>query len=290
MDIQGRTRAESIGIVGVGRLGATLARGLAQMGRPILIASRTAQTELLVELGGAASMLPPDQVVARAQLVFLTVPDASVASVCAALPWQPDSAAVHTCGGLGLEALDSARARAAAVGVFHPLASFTRDAGLAQFSGVAIGVEAELPLEARLQAIARGLGGAPFSLRGVSRPAYHAAAVLASNYVVALHVAAARAFELAGLPPEQARAALAPLTRGAADNIARLPLVEALTGPASRADLETIANHLGALAIDAPLASLYRALGRELLRLPLEISEPARAAMIALFDERQERS
>lgn len=276
---------EVIGIVGFGRLGSALAQALANLGYSVLVTSRSAAPRELAELVSGVRWLPFAQLAAEAELVFLAVPDSAIANACAALPVRPDSAVVHTCGALGLDALQAARARGAAVGVFHPLASFGRGAGLSHFAGVAIGIEAEAPLDARLETIARQLGGAAFSLRGVSRPAYHAAAVLASNYVVALHVAAARAFSLAGLPAEQARVALAPLTRSAADNIAREPLVDALTGPVARGDVETVAQHLRALDVDAPLASVYRALGRELLRLPLSISEAARVALVALFAE-----
>ena len=81
------------------------------------------------------------------------------------------------------------------------------------------------------------LGASPLDLSGVDRARYHAAAVLASNYVIALHEAAARAFELAGLPRKAARGALAPLTLGAANALAGLPLEQALTGPLARGDV-----------------------------------------------------
>jgi predicted short-subunit dehydrogenase-like oxidoreductase (DUF2520 family) len=123
------------------------------------------------------------------------------------------------------------------------------------------------------------LGARVLRLEGVDRAGYHAAAVFASNYLVALHAAAAEAFAVAGLPPEAAAPALSPLTARAADNVARLPLAEALTGPLARGDRQTIERHLRALEASPQLSSLYRALGRQLLSLPLELPEATRAAL-----------
>ena len=151
---------------------------------------------------------------------------------------------------------------------------------------VEAGVDAAEPaLAVELQALVRALGATAFSLQGVDRPAYHAAAVLVSNCVVALHAAAARAWTLAGLPAESARAALAPLTAGAALAIAHNPLPLALTGPVARGDSATVAGHLRALSGDLPLSALYRALARELLALPLTLAPEARAALEALCAE-----
>lgn len=248
------------------------------------MAESEAAGRLVAELGGAAAALPVGQVVARAELVILAVPDGAVAGLCASLSWREGQAAVHACGALGLDVLDAAAQRGALCAVMHPLQSFTSQSRSDAFAGVAVGIEADSPaLHARLDQLATRLGARPFSLRGVSRPAYHAAAVLASNYVVALHAAAARAFELAGLPKEHARTALAPLTRGTADNLARLPLHEALTGPVSRGDIQTVEQHLRALSEDAALAELYRSLARELLRLPLVLSDATQRELQALL-------
>ena len=135
-----------------------------------------------------------------------------------------------------------------------------------------------------MEAITRSLGGRAVRLEGVDRATYHAAAVLASNDVVALAVAASRAWAQAGPPAADAPRALAPLIRASADGISERPLPQALTGPLARGDVDTIKQHLAALARDPALADLYRQLALELLTLELGHSPELRAALHCALD------
>src|SRR5439155_243825 len=94
------------------------------------------------------------------------------------------------------------------------------------------------------------LGATPFRLRDDLRPLYHAAAVFASNYLVATTAVAGRLFAVAGVPdPAEA---MRPLQVATLDNVERLGTWGALTGPAARGDVTTIARNLEALAEHAP--------------------------------------
>ena len=277
-----------IGVLGLGRLGACLSRALHAAGvTNITLASRerTVAERLSLSLRGAhavdAGSLP-----GAAELLFLAVPDAQVQSVCESLPLSAAHAVVHVSGVLDLDCLSSALARGAKVGVMHPLQAFPQDAGVERFHGIHVGIEAsESGLTRALEQTVRGLGATPFSLAGVDRAGYHAAAVFASNYVVALHAAAASVWERAGLPLAAAREALAPLTLGAAQAIMEHELPQALTGPIARGDVESVERHLRVLRGDPERAALYRALGRELLQLPLGLKPEAQAALLALLKE-----
>jgi predicted short-subunit dehydrogenase-like oxidoreductase (DUF2520 family) len=280
-------RKQRIAIVGLGRLGACLARALlgARLG-PLAVASARAASarRLAAELGDAIRPVARLSALSeQADLVFVAVPDARIAEVCDALSLGEGRAVVHVSGALDAAVLESARVRGAQVGVFHPLQAFPLGAARSRFVGIHVGVEGDAELELRLSKLARRLGATPFSLRGVDRAAYHAAAVFASNYVVALHGAAARAWQRAGLPASAARSALLPLTRGAVDAIAEHELPAALTGPLQRGDLATLERHLAALSADEPTAQLYRALACELLRLPLALDAATRERLLALL-------
>ncbi len=107
----------------------------------------------------------------------------------------------------------------------------------------------------------------PFTVPEHSRVAYHAAASIASNFLIALQESAAELLESAGI--EDARELLAPLVLQTAANWAeRGP--DALTGPIARGDAATVERHRAALREQAPeLLALYdvmaertRALGR----------------------------
>jgi len=274
-------------IIGAGRLGTTLALALERAGRQVSwVASRGEQParELLGRLRDAR-VATPEAVCERAGLLLITTPDDAVRTLAAQLQFRPGQAVVHCSGALGLDALERARAQGAQVGCLHPIQTFPeRFAGAELFSGIAIGVEASgLELRAWLNATCSALGGWAIDLGGVDRARYHCAAVLASNYVIALHEAAAHAFELAGLPREVARAALSPLTLGTARATSRLPLESALTGPIARGDVKTVERHLAALRTEPELHALYRALGARLLNLPLPLPPADRLALAELL-------
>lgn len=226
------------------------------------------------------------ELVQHADVIFLTVSDARVREVCERLQLSAAHAVVHTSGALPLSALSSAVDRGARTAVMHPLQAFPHGADPSRFHGIHVGLEASVEsLASELTTLLQRLGASAFSLSGVERGAYHAAAVFASNYVVALQAAAAQSWERAGLPPALARAALAPMAVGAAQAVREQPLPAALTGPLVRGDLDTLAAHLRALAGEPALVALYRALGRQLLTLQLGHSPETRAALEALLAE-----
>jgi predicted short-subunit dehydrogenase-like oxidoreductase (DUF2520 family) len=168
------------------------------------------------------------------------------------------------------------------VAALHPLMTFPRaelsipiERVLERFRGCTWAVEASDPaLEADLEALAALLGGNVIRLRPTDRVAYHAAAVLASNYVVVLLEAAVHLWESLGLDGKAALCALLPLLRGAVEKLEEDGLPGALSGPIARGDVGTITQHLAlldALAIGdvegMALRDAYRALG--LLAIPL---------------------
>ena len=257
----------SIGLIGAGRLGATLAAALLEAGYHVnCVSSRTGKTPL----AGVPSTDDPQVVADQCDLVFLTVPDGAIASACASIAWSPRHIVVHCSGAASVHVLDSARESGAGVGCLHPLQSFpSRSPEPERFRGIFCGVEGTGPVGELLHQMAGDLGARAVSLEGVDRALYHAAAVTISNHVVALASAATRLWTLAGLPEASGREALAPLLQAAAGNVARLELPQALTGPVARGDVATVAAHLHALERDPELRELYRRLSAELLRLPL---------------------
>ena len=280
-------RERPIGVIGAGRLGASLAAGLRGAGYRLsaVASAREPSARTLVEaLGAGVEVMDARALVERCDVVFLTVPDGAIEAMAVALAWRPGQAAVHCSGTLGLDVLAAATEAGATAGCLHPLQSFpSRAPQPERFRGVVCGIEAPEPLGAELEAVARDLEAHVVRLEGVDRARYHAAAVFASNYVVALASAAGRAWTFAGLPPSEARTALAPLMRAAATNLGTLDLAEALTGPVARGDVDTVVAHLAALAADPALAELYRLLGAELLRLPLEHPPEVSERLQAVF-------
>jgi len=222
----------SVGVVGRGRLGTALADALRASGRDVL--------------GPAGRGEIP-----AADAILLCVPDAEIPAAAAAVAGAARLVG-HTSGATGLAALEPSRADGA-FGI-HPLQTFTgspADAGRFQGCRCAVGGTSADALDAAL-GIARSLGMEPFELSDDQRPAYHAAASIASNFLVALEAAAEEVAGGAGLDPAEARAALAPLVRATVENWAALGPERALTGPVARGDDLTVAAQREAVRAVAP--------------------------------------
>jgi predicted short-subunit dehydrogenase-like oxidoreductase (DUF2520 family) len=183
---------------------------------------------------------------ADADLVVLCVPDAAIASVAQTIapgPWI-----AHMSGATSLTSLAPHVKRFSV----HPLQTFCVGGSPEQFDGAWGAVTGDSE-EARQLAtwLARRLGLRPFDLADDCRPLYHAGASIASNFLVTLHRAAAKAIEASGVPA----AALLPLMQRTMDNNFEL------TGPIARGDWTTVEAHLAALRERLPdVEPLYRAL------------------------------
>jgi predicted short-subunit dehydrogenase-like oxidoreductase (DUF2520 family) len=252
-----------IAIVGAGTVGTALAVAWNRAGHRILAVSGGAATEARAArwLPGV-TVLPVRDIAAGADLVVVAVPDDALAETLEIV--APTFAAgcwlAHVSGARGLDVFPGPLDRRLAI---HPLQTFPDvAAALEALPGCAVAVTAAAePGFALGERLARDLGATPFRLADDRRALYHAAAVFASNDLVAVSGAAEQLFAAAGVP--DARAAMAPLQRATLDNVARRGARDALTGPAVRGDAGTIERNLAAIAAAAPaLVEAYVALCR----------------------------
>jgi predicted short-subunit dehydrogenase-like oxidoreductase (DUF2520 family) len=277
-----------IAVVGAGRAGTAFAVLLARAGHEIVAVSGRDHTALRAGyfLRGTP-MRPAVDACRMAEVVMVGVPDDVIQEVVEELAaggaFRGGQWVLHFSGAAGLDELAAAEGEGAGVLAVHPLQTFpTVEAGVERLPGSAVAVtahaEAGYDLGERLAAEA---GGRPFRLMDELRPLYHAAAVLASNDLVALLGLALRAFEAAGVP--DALRAMLPLARASLDNVAALGPADALTGPVARGDAGTVARNLQALERVAPeLIPPYVALGRAAAALAHrsgELSKAGRAAV-----------
>jgi predicted short-subunit dehydrogenase-like oxidoreductase (DUF2520 family) len=281
-------RALPAAFIGAGAAGTALARAWqAAGGRIVAVASRSAaRAEALVRsLNLAAPTAAPTAAARDARIVVLAVPDGAIAEVAAAIPWRPGQIAVHLSGALGLDPLAAACERGAEAVALHPLCAFTRGDGTLP-AGIRFGYTGPAALQSLFAAIAHDLGGVLLPVPEEGRTLYHAAAVLASNDLVALAAAAVETLERAGIAADEALAALLPLIQSTVDNLARQGLPGALTGPLVRGDLTTMQRHRAALA-GTTLLPLYDALATQAARLALardDTPASARAALASLAE------
>ena len=237
-------------LVGPGRAGTTIALALSTRGwRCVGVGGRAVDAPgvlTVAELLGAPTRAATDAG-RDADLVIVAPPDAVIADVAAALApsLRAGSLVLHLSGVCTLGELDKLRGQRpdVAVGSLHPLQSFpSPEVGVTRLPGSWCAVDGPPAVEQ----IAVSLGLRPFRIDDSRRVAYHAAATVASNHLVALMGQVARLAEAAGVPP----AALLPLVRSTLDNVDACGPAGALTGPIRRGDVDTVARHLGALPAD----------------------------------------
>jgi len=175
----------AIGVIGAGRVGRALAIALERAGYRVKgIARRTP--------GGPYASA--DALVASCDLIFLAVPDSALEGLAIELPWRVGQGVVHTSGASGLDVLRGVTARGAHAGGLHPLQAFPDgDPAPERFAGTTCGIEGPPALAVVLDRIATRTGARPLRLDGANRALYHASAVFASNFAIALLVAARRA-------------------------------------------------------------------------------------------------
>jgi predicted short-subunit dehydrogenase-like oxidoreductase (DUF2520 family) len=111
------------------------------------------------------------------------------------------------------------------------------------------------------RALAGRLGMAPFEVRDEQRAAYHAAASIASNFLVTLEAEAEALATDAGVEGFDARRMLGPLVRTTVENWIDLGPPAALTGPVARGAAATVARQRDAVEQKRPqLLPLYDAM------------------------------
>ena len=246
-------------MIGSGRAGTAVAVLWRAAGhRIVAVAGREATPARAARSLPGVPVLEPADAARDAELVVMGVPDDLIGSIvddlAAAGAFASARWVAHLSGATPLSALDAARdAGARRLGV-HPLQTFPDvEAGIDRIPGstIAVGADDEEGL-ALAEGLAEDLGGRPFRLPEEHRAVYHAAAVFASNYLVAATAVAEQLLEVAGVPDPLA--ALVPLQQATVANLARTGPADALTGPAVRGDAGTIARNLEALAASAPWA------------------------------------
>jgi predicted short-subunit dehydrogenase-like oxidoreductase (DUF2520 family) len=263
-----------VGIIGAGTVGTALAVLLSQKGYQFVGASRRNRTPRGKSAGPVSNLniLDGNQAVAdAADFVFITTPDDVIGKAASEVKWRSGQSVVHCSGADSVAILEPARKMGARVGGFHPLQTFASvERAIENIPGSTFAIEAEEPLLTTLKDMATTLGGNWIKLKSGDKAAYHAAAVLACNYLVTLVKMATDLWQTFTIPPEQATRALLPLLRGTLHNIETVGIPQCLTGPIARGDTGTIEKHLQTLQEKAPtLLFAYQELGLQTIPIAL---------------------
>jgi predicted short-subunit dehydrogenase-like oxidoreductase (DUF2520 family) len=239
-----------VAIVGAGRLGTALAAALRDAGLDV-----------------AGPLRREDAFPEDADAALLCVPDARIAAAADALPHgRPGLLAGHCSAATTLAPLAGRQAFS-----LHPLMTVTGPG--ASFAGATAAIAGATPRAlATARALAEALGMRPVHVADEDRAAYHAAASIASNFLVTLEGLAERMAASAGIDREP----LVALVRASVENWAATGAAGALTGPIARGDEDTVERQREAVAERMPDdLELFDALTAATRRLGAERMAPA---------------
>ncbi|MFI1533482.1 Rossmann-like and DUF2520 domain-containing protein [Streptomyces anandii] len=255
-DPRDRPARLTVGAVGAGRVGSALAASLRLAGhRPVAVSGVSDASRRRAELMlPDVPLVPPAEVLQRADLVLLTVPDDTLPGLVAGLAEtgavRPGQLLVHTSGRYGAKVLDPALRAGALPLALHPAMTFTgTPVDVQRLAGCSFGVTAPEELRLAAEALVIEMGGEPEWIAEEMRPLYHAALALGANHLVTLVAQSMELLREAGV--EAPDRMLGPLLGAALDNALRSGDA-ALTGPVARGDAGTVAAHVGELRRHAP--------------------------------------
>lgn len=284
----------ALGFVGAGRVGSVLATLFSERGYPIagIADSEIGRAETLKGKVGAAASGSDASVFSKASdILFFVVPDHAIKSLCDGLAgkggFRKGQVVSHTCGALGTSILVSAKMYGAYTLSFHPLQSFAGGDEAVTLAGTYFALQGDSEALEVGKELAHALDGFPVIIGEKEKPLYHAAASLLSNGLVALVRQGTSSLERAGIEGGEAVAMILPLLRGTLSHIEQGGVVQALTGPIERGDIETVKSHLKALEEqNSEGLAFYRALGQAILAVAREkasLSPEAQAELSRLL-------
>lgn len=265
-----------INLIGPGRLGKALIASLLQTGKHKLLAvyhPDISHAEEAINLFGQGTPINDLNLLPKADITCITCPDDKIPALVKKLTEvtviRPGSIIMHASGILNSTILEPLKQQGASIASVHPLKAFrkTNTPNTTAFQNILCAIEGDDAAITILTPLWESMGAQIFSLNSEKKSTYHAAAVMASNYLVTLASEASNLFKKSGVSQKNAHDICLQLMQTSLDNLKHTDSPEqALTGPLSRGDIHTIQQHLDAISSEQT-KTLYCAAG--LATLPL---------------------
>jgi predicted short-subunit dehydrogenase-like oxidoreductase (DUF2520 family) len=265
----------TLSFIGCGKLGRSLGhlfhRHEVFAPRQILTRHKASAAEAVRFIGAGVPITDPEALM-PADVFMLAVPDAELAAVAERLSRShvlDDRTTVFHCSGAQSSALLGPCAdQGAHIASVHPLFSFADPAEVVRDFHCHCSIEGDPGAVSMLSLAFDRIGAEVMQIPTESKLRYHAAAVIASNYLVTLTEQALLVIEAAGLTREQGRELLLPLMHQTLGNLDRLEPKDALTGPAARGDWALVEAQQNTLdEIDPRLGCFYMMLAKATAKL-----------------------
>ncbi|MBU2563008.1 MAG: DUF2520 domain-containing protein [Actinobacteria bacterium] len=256
-----KTTRINLCVIGAGRVGTTVSYTLAEKELPNIklkaISSRSmealnrAKKILGSKAAGVIFTRENSKAVSLANCILICTPDDIINSVCSDIFKDKSKDfknyyAIHFSGSKSLEVLNSARAAGAEIASIHPLKSFASiEEAIKSLPGTIFGITYSSTESKKMaEFLVKSLGGEIIEVENNKKPLYHAAACVASNYLVTLINYAVLIHKKMGIKPEDSLKGLMGLVEGTISNIKKMGTEKSLTGPIARGDVGTIKEHV----------------------------------------------
>ena len=254
--------SERVFIIGPGHVGRGLARAFRASGVRLVGLHGKRPSGIATSTG----VFPPD--IANANVIIVSVRDSQLDAAMGELmeaeakrQLAHGTVVLHTSAIAEPEGLEKLRGKGVAGGTFHPLVPFADpDASAELLRNGWIGVDGDNAAVNASRRLAGQIGARTIDIPTGNKAAYHAAAVMASNFPVVLASVAARLLKDIGIPEGSSLQAVTSLMSGALSNMRQAVPDDALTGPVLRGDTETVGKHVRALKPHGEAREVYRAL------------------------------
>ncbi|EMT38290.1 Rossmann-like and DUF2520 domain-containing protein [Thermoanaerobacter thermohydrosulfuricus] len=265
-----------IGFVGAGVVGTSLAFLLSQNGINIsgFLSRNLESAKKSAEFTQSSVFSSYEEVITNSDVIIISTNDNSIPEVVNNLSQYKEilkeKTFAHLSGALNLEVLNPLKDENNFIMVLHPIQTCPSVS-----SALELLPKSYFTLEGDEKAVEIGkeivnkISGKYIVLNNIVRPLYHAACVVASNYLVALSKFSLLLLKESGFPFENYPDALIPLMEGTLKNIKEKGTTDALTGPIARGDVNTVKLHLENIK-DPSLEELYKSLGKLTLEIAYE--------------------
>ena len=257
-----------VGIIGAGKVGTTLGAYLCK--NQIAVSGYYSRT-----FGSAVSAADFTNTVAyhsigelvdASDTLFIATPDAEIGNAwdCIAKYRLQDMIICHFSGSLSSYVFSGIKATGATGCSIHPMFAFNdKFNSYKNFSKACITIEGQEKAVQIMKSFFVNLGHQVFTVKAEDKMRYHAAAALASNYMIGLFQVSLDLLGTCGFSEEEGRELLVPLVRNNVDSMLEKSTEDVLTGPVERGDTGTVKEHLKALhGMNAE--KVYRSIGKEL--------------------------
>lgn len=258
-----------INIIGCGKLGKTIGKLLSKLPAVVIqgiVNTSIESAEKACEFIGHGKPYVDINSLPSADIYMIATPDSKIKQACDELVCSSNlnknAIILHFSGSFSSDLLDAAKSKDCHVMSLHPVKSFANpEESVKSFDGTYCGIEGDGYAVEKIKPLFELIGGSLFDIDKRSKSLYHAAGVIANNYLVTLHYTAVKCYVDAGVDEKIAKKLVSMLMSDALRNLQTLSHNRSLTGPIQRGDTTTITKHIDALDSDAATRDIYTSLG-----------------------------